>query len=74
MLIDTQDPDTDTEQATVQPGDVNLWTTEHVKLWLIKEGFEEEVGKFEGMSHICENMVYSFTVILHMLARTDDHM
>lgn len=74
MLIDTQDPDTDTEQATVQPGDINLWTTEHVKLCLIKEGFEEEVGKFEGMSHICENMVYSFTVILHTLARTNDHM
>lgn len=59
MLIDTQDPDADTdaEQDTVLPGDVNLWTTEHVKLWLIKEGFEEEVGKFEGMSHICESII-----------------
>lgn len=60
LLIDTdtQDPDATTGaeqeycQDTVQPSDVKLWTTQHVKLWLIKEGFEEEVRKFEGMSHI----------------------
>ena len=60
LLVDTQDPDADTDleghqdcQTTVniqvQPSDVNMWTTEHLKLWLIKEGFEEVVEKFEGM-------------------------
>ena len=59
IFLDTQDPDADTDleahqdcQTTViqvQPSDVNMWTTEHVKLWLIKEGFEEVVEKFEGM-------------------------
>ena len=34
---------------TVRPGDVTLWTTEHVKLWLKEEGFEKEITKFDGL-------------------------
>ena len=58
-LIDTcsctQDPNAETDaedDAAPLPDDINQWTTEHVKLWLIKEGFEGEIGKFKGRAPI----------------------
>lgn len=42
-ILETDDTDTG------RPDDVILWTTEHVKLWLKEEGFEEEIPKFDGL-------------------------